>query len=147
MRYRLCTNGQAVLLTRELRMLDEDLCIELEGVESGYTVIIKSGENTFYRPVIEGVAILAKKHICPGVLELMVVKDDEAKLVYTCDELYSVAKDGYVAICGNTLEYDKLLTEMRAEMDGLRAQMREFKAELLQFRDDFDDIYAGTEII
>lgn len=147
MLYRVCNNGRAVLLTREIKMLEGDLQIRFEGEIDGYTAVIKNGTGVYYRPIIKGVAVLPKKHICAGPVMITIIKDDKAEIAWICDELYAATREGSVAIAGNTLEYDKLLAEQRAEMDELRVQMKEFKAELLQFRQDFDEVYAGTEII
>ena len=128
-------------------MLEGDLEIRFEGESDDCTAVIKNGENVYYRPINEGVAVWAKKHIVSGPVMITVVKNNEITKRWLCDELYAVRENDSVAIAGNTLEYDKLLADQRAEMDELRAEMQKFRAELDQFREDFDAVYAGTEII
>ena len=147
MLYRLCTNGRGVLITRELQFIDGFLAIEFDSITDGYTAVIQSGDKVFYRPVTAGRCYLEQQKIAEGVIKIAIRKDDEVDPTWILDELYAATKDNCVAVTGNTLEYDRLLAEQRAEMDELRVQMREFKAELEQFRQDFDEVYAGTEII
>lgn len=147
MLYKLCTNGRGVLMTRELCFIDKLLVLEFDSITDGYTAVIQNGDKVFYRPVREGRCDLDEGKLADGVIKIAVRKDDEVNPSWILDELYAATKDNCVAVTGNTLEYDRLLAEQRAEMDELRVQMREFKAELEQFRQDFDEVYAGTEII
>lgn len=147
MLYRLCTNGRGVLITRELQFIDGLLVIEFDSITDGYTAVVQNGKNVLYRPIREGRCDVEESKLTDGVVKIAVVKDNEVNPSWILDELYAASKDNCVAITGNTLEYDRLLAEQRAEMDELRVQMREFKAELEQFRRDFDEVYAGTEII
>ncbi len=147
MRYRLCNNGKGVLITREASILGGALVLEFDSIDNGYTVVIKNGEHVFYRSVKDGSCELEASKISGGVLQLSVIKNDEVNPTWTLDELYAVRKGNVVAISGNTLEYDKLLAEQRAEMDELRADMLVFKAELEQFRKEFNAVYKGYEII
>lgn len=145
MKYRLCTNGRGVLLTREIVMLEGNLVLELDGETEGYTVVIKSGENVCYRSITGGIATLDKKHICSGPIHIFIIKDGEFKRTWTCDGLYAVVKDEQVAIGGNMLEYDQLLTDLRIENEDFRVRMKEQEAELAELRQHYDEIYEGYE--
>lgn len=147
MKYRLCNNGRGVLMTREPVMLEGSLKVELETPICECTAIIKSGDKEYYRPIREGVFELDARKILPGVMQIKVIKNDAVNPTWTLDELYAVCKGDCVAVCGNTLEYDRLLAEQRVEMDELREGMRAFKAELEQFRRDFDEVYADADIL
>lgn len=148
MLYRLCNNGRGVLITREPIMLEGSLKVELETpLEEEYTAIIKSGGKEYYRAIREGVFELDARRILPGVMQIKVIKNGAVNPTWTLDELYAVCKGDCVAVAGNTLEYDRLLAEQRAEMDELREEMRAFKDELQQFRRDFDEVYADADIL
>ena len=148
MRYRLCNNGRGVLITREPIMLEATLKVELETpLEEEYTAIIKSGDKEYYRPIREGVFELDARRILPGVMQIKVIKNGAVNPTWTLDELYAVCKGNCVAVSGNTLEYDRLLAEQRAEMDELRETMREFEKRLIGLREDFDANYKGRQII
>ena len=148
MLYRLCNNGRGVLMTREPVILEGSLKVELEGpAEEEYTAIIKSGDKEYYRAIREGVFELDARRILPGVMQIKVIKNGAVNPTWTLDELYAVCKGDCVAVAGNTLEYDRLLAEQRAEMDELREKMREFEDRLLGLRADFDANYKGRQII
>ncbi len=146
-KYRLCDNGRGVLMTREPVLIEGELKLELEGVIDGYTAVIRSGESVFYRPVKDGSCEIDASKLASGAVQISLAKDDEVKPTWTLDELYSVCAGNVAVVSGNTLEYDRLLSEQRVEMDALRADMLLFKAELEQFRKDFDAVYKGYEII
>ena len=145
MLYKICNNERAVLITRELQMLDESLFVEFEGIEDGFTAVIKNGEGVYYRPISNGSAVLMADLIKTGVIQIAVVKNDETKPRWICDELYAIAKYGNVAIAGNTLEYDKILAELRIENDEFRTRMMEYEKELKSLRQHYEEIYAGYE--
>lgn len=147
MKYRLCNNGRGVLMTREPVMLEGSLKVELETPICECTAIIKSGDKEYYRPIREGVFELDARKILPGVMQIKVIKNDAVNPTWTLDELYAVCKGDCVAVCGNTLEYDRLLAEQRAEMEELRETMREFEKRLIGLREDFDANYKGRQII
>lgn len=145
MKYKLCTNGRAVLLTREIVMLEEDLTVEVEGENEGYTVVFKSGKQVLYRPLVNGVATLKKKFVSPGVVIVIIIKDDEAKCNWYGDSLYAAVKDDSVAVGGNTLEYDKILCDLRLETEDFRVKMANQERELSELRAHYEEIYAGYE--
>lgn len=134
-------------MTREPVMLEGSLKVELETPICECTAIIKIGDKEYYRPIREGVFELDARRILPGVMQIKVIKNGAVNPTWTLDELYAVCKEDCVAICGNTLEYDRLLAEQRVEMDELREKMREFEDSLLGLRADFDANYKGRQII
>ena len=134
-------------MTREPVMLEDSLKVELETPICECTAIIKSGDKEYYRPIREGVFELDARRILPGVMQIKVIKNGAVNPTWTLDELYAVCKGDCVAVCGNTLEYDRLLAEQRAEMEELREKMREFEDRLLGLRADFDANYKGRQII
>ena len=147
MLYKLCNNGKAVLVTREPRFIDETLTVEFDGADDGHTAIFTVGEKKYYRPVKNGACALEAEKITGGAIKLTVIKDSETRPTYICDELWAVRREGEVCVSGNFLEYDALLSEQRCEIDELRADNALFKKELLQFREEFDHIYKGYEVL
>lgn len=147
MTYRLCKNGRGVLMTREPIMITGALELLFEGVDEGYTAVIKTGEKVYYRSIHEGKCELEAEKILPGVISIFVAFDKTINPTWILDELYATCGCGAIAVSGNCLEYDKLLAEQRAEMDELRVKMSEFAAALEQFRLDFDEVYADTDIL
>jgi hypothetical protein len=61
--------------------------------------------------------------------------------------MYAVVNGEETCVSGNFLEYDKLLAEQRCEIDELREDNALFKSQLLQFRDEFDEIYKGYKVL
>lgn len=147
MLYRICNNGRAVLLTREPQFVDSELSLEFDTLDSGYVAIFRIYDKKYYRNIREGRCSIAASLLKTGPVGVTVVKDDELEPVYEGDELYALCREGVVVIEGNTLEYDRLLAEQRCEIDELRADNAEFKAELLQFREEFDRLYKGYQVL
>lgn len=147
MLYKICNNGRAVLVTREPQFVDGELVLEFDGADEGYVAIAQIRDKKYYRNIREGRCAFAANLFKTGPVGITVVKDDELRPIYECDGLYALCREGVVVIEGNTLEYDKLLAEQRVEIDELRADNAEFKAELLQFREEFDRIYKGYEVL
>lgn len=144
--YRLCNNGRAVLLTREVQILKEALCIELTATgEEKYTVIIKTGEKTYYRPVENRTAELKKELIEPGAISISIIKNDEIKATWACDELYATVDGDVVVVGGNTLQYDNLLNELRVENDVYRERMTALEKKVDELSRHYEEIYAGYE--
>lgn len=134
-------------MTREPVILEGSLKVELETPICECTAIIKSGDKEYYRSIREGVFELDARRILPGVMQIKVIKNGAVNPTWTLDELYAVCKGDCVAVGGNTLEYDRLLAEQRAEMEELRETMREFEKRLIGLREDFDANYKGRQII
>jgi hypothetical protein len=149
LKYKLASNGRGVLLERRTVMVEDALAIEFDCISDGYTAVIQSNSNAYslYRQINNGVALLEREKIAPGVMKISVIKDDAVNPIWVLDELYAVCGGEAVAVGGNTLECDKLLAEQRAEMDELRLKMSEFQEELLALRNDFDENYKGRQII
>ena len=147
MLYKICNNGRAVLVTREPQFVDEELVLEFNDTPEGYVAIVQIGDKKYYRNIREGRCSIAKSLLKSGPVKVTVVKDDELRPVYEGDELYALCREGVVVIEGNTLEYDRLLAEQRCEIDELREDNAEFKAELLQFREEFDRLYKGYQVL
>ena len=147
MLYRLCSNGSGVLVTREMQFIEGLLLLDFDSIIDGYTAIIQNGKNVYYRPIREGRCDIEEGKLVGGVAKISVIKDDEVNPTWILDELYVSRSGNCVVVSGNTLEIDRLLAEQRVEMDELRIQMQEFLKELQQFRSDFDEVYAGTEVI
>lgn len=147
MLYRICNNGRAVLVTREPQFVDAELVLEFDDTPEGYVAIVHIGDKKYYRNIREGRCSIAKSLLKSGPIKVTVVKDDELRPIYEGDELYALCREGVVVIEGNTLEYDRLLTEQRCEIDELREDNAEFKAQLLQFREEFDRLYKGYQVL
>lgn len=146
MLYRLCNNGRAVLLTREVQILKEALCIEITGGgDDRYTAIIKTGEKTYYRAVEDSAAELKKELIEPGAISISIIKNNEIKATWACDELYATVDGDVVAIGGNTLQYDNLLNELRVENDVYRERMTALEKKVDELSRHYEEIYAGYE--
>jgi uncharacterized protein YacL (UPF0231 family) len=136
-----------VLVTREPRFIENALMVEFDGADEGFTAIFGIGREHYYRSIKKRKCELEVEKIKNGVITLTVVKDSETKPTYVCDEMYAVVNGEEICVSGNFLEYDKLLAEQRCEIDELRADNALFKAELLQFRDEFDEIYKGYKVL
>lgn len=147
MTYRLCKNGRGVLMTREPIMITGALELEFIGASEDHTAVIKNGENVYYRNIHAGKCELEAEKILPGVIQIYIISDNAANPECVLDELFATCGDSEIAICGNTLEYDKLLTEQRLEMEELRSEICLFRSELDQFRREFDEVYADTDIL
>ena len=145
--FKICNNGRAVLLTRDPVIIGESIEIVFEGIGEGYTAVFSIGDAVYYRPIKEGRCVLWRDSFVEGAIIATIVKDDEVRPSYVCDELYATCGSGAVVLSGNFLEYDKLLTELREEMDIHRADNELFKAQLMQFREEFDRIMKGYEVL
>lgn len=145
MLFRLCNNGKAILLTREFKILKDKLAIGLTENDDQYTAIIKTGDKTFYRTFTEGVAELESSFIGPGVMTITIVRNNEIKPTWICDELYASKNGDVVAVGGNTLQYDKLLTELRAENDDFREKFAVLEKRVGELEHHYEEIYAGYE--
>jgi hypothetical protein len=136
-----------VLVTREPRFIENALTVEFDGADEGFTAIFGIGREHYYRSIKNRKCELEAEKIKNGVITLTVVKDSDTMPTYVCDEMYAVVNGEEICVSGNFLEYDKLLAEQRCEIDELRADNALFKAELLQFRDEFDEIYKGYKVL
>lgn len=145
MLYRLCNTGRGILLTREFKILSDRLVIEISDKEELYTAIIKTGDKVYYRTFVDGVAELEKGFISPGVISINIVKNDQVKPVWICDELYADVRDEAVAVGGNTLQYDSLLNELRVENDVYRERMTALEKKVDELSRHYEEIYAGYE--
>lgn len=147
MLYRICNNGRAVLVTREPCFFENLLEIGFDGCDEGCTAILTAGDKKYYRPIKDGECSIETAKLSEGALKLAVVEDDSTEPTYVCDELWIVRGGEGIYVSGNFLEYDKLLAEQRCEIDELRADNAEFKKELATFREEFDRLYKGYQVI
>ena len=147
MLYKICNNGRAVLVTREPIMIGDALKLQFDKIEDGYTAIFTTGGRNYYRGITNGECLLEKEKISAGVIYLIVVKNDETRPTYICDQLYATVGKDDVCVCGNILEYDTLLRDLRVENNELREDMALFKSQLLQFREEFDEIMKGYNVL
>lgn len=147
MLYRLCNNGRAVLIDRQFKIIDDKLRIEIDEVNDLYTAVIKIGKKTYYRTIKNGVTVLAKSFITPGVITISIIKNDEIKPTWVGDELYADAKGQVIVIGANTLQYDILLNELRVENDVYRERMTELENKINELSRHYEEIYAGYEIL
>ena len=147
MLYRLCNNGRAILLDRGFKIIKENLVLEIPERDELYTAIIKTGDKTYYRTFVEGVAELGKEFIQPGTIKVSMIKNDKVQPAWIGDELYAETDDQAVVVGANTLEYDTLLNELRVENDVYRERMTELENKINKLSKHYDDIYAGYEIL
>lgn len=147
MLYKICNNGRAVLVTREPIMIGDALKLQFDEIEDGYTAIFTTGGHVYYRGITNGECQLEATKISAGVIYLVIVKNDETRPTYICDQLYATVGKDDVCVCGNILEYDTLLRDLRVENDELREDMALFKSQLLQFREEFDEIMKGYNVL
>ena len=147
MLYKICNNGRAVLVTREPCFVENLLEIGFDGCDEGCTAIFTVGDKKYYRPIKDGTCSIEAAKLTGGAIKLVVIEDDATDPTYVCDELWVVHGGDGVYVSGNFLEYDKLLAEQRCEIDNLRADNAEFKKELATFREEFDRLYKGYQVI
>ena len=147
MLYRLCNNGRAILLDRGFKIIGDNLVLEISETDELHTAIIKTGDKTYYRTFINGVAELGKELIQPGAIKVNIIKNNEVQPTWIGDELYA-ERDGQAVVVGaNTLEYDTLLNELRIENDVYRNRMTELEDKINKLSKHYDEIYAGYEIL
>ena len=100
MLYKICNNGRAVLVTREPIMIGDALKLQFDEIEDGYTAIFTTGGRNYYRSITNGECLLEKEKISAGVIYLIVVKNDETRPTYICDQLYATVGKDDVCVCG-----------------------------------------------
>lgn len=145
MLFRLCSNGKAILLTREFYILDDKLAIELTECDDRYTAVIKTGTKTFYRSFVEGMAELESSFIEPGIITITIIQNNKIAPSWICDELYASRKGDVVAVGGNMLQYDKLLAELRAVNDDFAKRFTQMENRVKELERHYEEIYAGYE--
>lgn len=147
MLYRLCNNGRAILLDRGFKIIGDNLVLEISETDELYTAIIKTGDKTYYRTFVNGVAELGKELIQPGAMKVSIIKNDKVQPTWIGDELYAERDDQAVVVGANTLEYDTLLNELRIENDVYRDRMTGLEDKINKLSKHYDEIYAGYEIL
>ena len=147
MLYKLCSNGRAILNNREFEILDDKLTLSIVEDDAMYTAIITSGDKTYYRPFVEGIAELENRHISPGVIGIVIIRNDKTRPSWVCDELLAKVKDGVVVVGGNTLEYDNLLTSLRLDNENTLNKIAQLDEKLKELSDHYDEVFAGYKLI
>lgn len=147
MLYKLCNNGRAILWDRSFKIVENKLKIEIDETEGLYTAVIKTGNKTYYKTITNGVTELEKEHILPGVVKVSIIKNDQIKPSWECDELFADVKDKMVVVGGNNLQYDTLLNELRAENNVCRKRISELELKVNELTKHYEEIYEGYEIL
>ncbi len=143
--YKLCSNGRAILEKREPVILDNELVITLDVNDNNYTAVITMADNTYYRAFENGIAKLEIRYITAGVIKINIIKNDEIKPFWVCDELAAIRKGDVVVVGANVLEYDKLLNELRIENDKMAKRVMQIEKDLAELAHHYEEIYEGYE--
>ena len=147
MLYKLCSNGRAILNNREFEILDDKLTLSIVEDDAMYTAIITSGDKTYYRPFVKGIAELENRYISQGVIDIVIIRNDKTRPSWVCDELLAKVKDGVVVVGGNTLEYDDLLTSLRLDNENTLNKSAQLEEKLKELSDHYDEVFAGYKLI
>ena len=147
MHYRLCNNGRAVLVTREPVIVTNSMRIYFDNIEDGYTAVVTTESGVFYRPIVGGFCEVRRDSFVRGAIKLTVIRDEDMKPYYLCDELFCVISGEMLVVTANYYEQDRLLSDLRVENNELRDKLADFEARLLHFEKEFERIYAGYDLL
>ena len=147
--FRLLSNGKGVITSRQPKVVKENAAFLFNGAPEGATVVFAPKGTTYYRTLQEGRCNIPAKYL-EGEISVVVTVNEKgkAKKRIPCESIKAEKlSDGSVLIAPDDSDLAEEFASMCVEVDKLREEMRVFRAELEQFRRDFDEVYADADIL
>lgn len=142
MEYKILNNGKAVIITRQPQVVYDDLSVKFINAPVNSTAIINAMGVISYRELKEDMCIIPKSKL-NGVIEIMVAAFDGTTPTpkWVCEEITAEPlKDGGILISPNSLELQKIITDLKIENSQIRDENLQIKADITALQKRLDEI-------
>ena len=142
MEYKLLNNGRAVLVTRKPEVIYDDLTVSFSGAPEGATAVIEILGITLYRDIKDGVCSIPWEKLKGDIkITVMHLNGTIPTPTWSCDEISAEAlKDEGILIYPNSLDLERIISDLRLENDHIRQENEDNKKTLKAIQTRLEDI-------
>lgn len=128
MRIRLLNNGTGVILTRQAKIVEDDITFTFESAHEGSTAIFESKGNSYYRELNDGKCVLPFRAL-DGEISVTVFIKGNSKAIWRCECFKAEClPDGNVILMPNDGDIPGEMARIRVENHDLREKNVELES-------------------
>lgn len=155
--YRIFSNGRGVITSREEEVVRDKIVFCFERAPKHATAIVTFDDGTsYYRELHDGNCSITKKNIEGHIGVALAILNGETPVArWECERIKVEQRcDGSVALSPDYADLPEKFALLQMELEeerlltkSLIENIDEFKKEIRQFREEFDRLYKGYQVI
>ena len=148
MNYKILDNNTAVVLTRQPKLIYNELYVDFLDAPLGATAIFESGGNTMYRLLNGGTCSVPSDKL-NGVVKVTVALLDGSTRPcrWTCEELLAEKqKSGGTLISPNDMNLPQRFVELKLENHTVRQSLERLEGRIKELEDRLEKLLEGYDL-
>lgn len=147
-KYKILDNGTSVLITRQPKLVYDELFIDFSDAPSGCTAIFESGGDYLYR-LLEGNVCSIPVDKLEGAVKVTVVLFDgsASPRKWTCEELFAEKQEnGGILISPNDMNLPQRFVELKLENEDIRQTNKLIEKRLEELENKLERVLEGYDL-